>query len=247
MRADLAGADLQHIAAMLADPNPSSGQLQGRRMAKKPKWRPEPSGSRRVRLGRESGPPGRRVSTEITLYHTDSPRASKMAEVSAHAFQDKGKQWLQPSTGATTAGPTKHHSSLGFKAGARRSPHQAKAYSPEAGPSMQDAESSDSDWEEEQDQAARKAGRSRAYSGTGPSSAEAPSAAHTARHSSHQHPRGRLKHEQSQASGAHPFFDRPGLQETPEASPISHCVQPSVRCQHHVIENRRSHAMHGCC
>ncbi len=214
-------------------------------MAKKPKWRPEPSGSRRVRLGRESGPPGRRVSTEIILHPTDSPRASKMAEVSAHAFQDKGKQRLQPSTGATTAGPTKHHSSFEFKAGVCRSPHQAKAYSSEAGPSMQDAESIDSDWEEEeeQDQAAQRAGRSRAYSGTGPSSSEAPSAAHTAHHSSHQHPRGRLKHEQSQASGAHPFFDRPGLQETPEASPMSDCIQPSVRCQHYVIEKTRSHAM----
>ena len=78
----------------------------------------------------------------------------------------------------------------------------------------QEPESCESDWEE-LDGASQRAS---ANSGAGPSGPVGPSTAHKAHVSPKQSFKGRLKHPHPYGGGTHPFYDRPGLQETDEVT-----------------------------
>ncbi|CAL8463840.1 g3374 [Coccomyxa elongata] len=230
------GADLDHIAAVLADPNPSSGQLQGRRITKQAKRR------RPQHLpgfeDDEAGPSDLRVSKRAARKSQAGSRLPRIPEQCP--FDPKGKKKQQmPSPVASSRqdhlhSPTSSRDTEGQAFQWDTPERQHKHGSSGAGPSMISPSLGQLYLDSDEEDEGPSQGRSVPSISTcaGPSSSAGPSVAHGGgRTSAPRKPKARRL---PYKSGMHPFYDRPGEQETAYAvfCEACGCWVPSPPDQH---------------
>lgn len=218
------GADLEHIAAVLADPNPSSGQLQGRRMPKRAKRRLQYPPSR-ANEDDESVPSGVHVSRKAARRPQSGSRLPQIPEQSP--FDPKGKMKQQmPSPLASHRQDRLLANTLSINT-ERKAWHwahpqrQRKHGSSEAGSTLMSPSLGQLHLDSDEEDEGPSQGRSVPSISTcaGASSSAGSSVAHGGGGSSA--PRKPKARRRPYESGMHPFYDRPGEQETEYVSPAS--------------------------
>ena len=221
------GADLEHIAAVLADPNPSSGQLQGRRIPKQAKKRPQRPPSR-ANEDDEAAPSGLPMSRKAARKSQAGSRLPQIPEQSPFDPKGKGRQQLP----TPVASPRQEHlhactpsrDSEGEAWQWSNPQNQRRHDSSEAGPPMVAPSLGqlhlDSDEEKEGPSQGGNEPRSSSHAGS------SSSAVSTAMHGGWRikQPCKVKARRRAQRPGTHLVYDRPGEGETGEASPCFTCL-----------------------
>ncbi|BDA48962.1 hypothetical protein COCOBI_13-0720 [Coccomyxa sp. Obi] len=222
------GADLEHIAAVLADPNPSSGQLQGRRMSKPAKRRRPRCPPSRANGDDEAGPSDLHVSRKAARKSQAGSRLPRIPEQSPFDPKGKAKQQMP----APVASPKQDHLHSPTSSREREgeawqwgSPQRQRNHdSYEAGPSMISPSLGQLHLDSDEEEKGPSRGRNVPCTSTcaAPSSAAGPSVAHgggRTRTSCKPKARGR-----SYKPGMQPFYDQPGDEGNEEAAFCQACT-----------------------
>ena len=207
---------------MLADPNPKSGQLQGRRMPKQAKKRPQRPPSRANEDG-EAAPSSLPMSRKAARKCQAGSRLPRIPEQSPFDPKGTGRQQLP----TPVASPTQEH----LHACTASGDSEGEAYqcdSPQDQRRHGSSEAGDApslgqlhlDSDEEKEGPSQGGNEPCSSSHAGPSS----SAVSTAMHGGWRNNapcKGKARRRACKPS-THPVYDRPGEGETEEASPSSH-------------------------